>query len=184
MREMRAESQAEEQQIEQERAHSDARLTSMAVLKRPIRELPALPPAVALSHRATVRDALEVMRDRQLSCVLVVEQGQLVGVFTERDVVTQVAVTRLDIDQVRLGEVMRPDPDCLGMDDALVDVLYQMQFGDYRHVPVVDEQRRPTALVSMQTIVGYLMAAFPQEVLNLPPSPAHSHGRASTPEGA
>jgi len=46
----------------------------------------------------------------------------------------------------------------------------------------VDEQRRPTALVSMQAILDELAAAFPQELLNLPPSPAHAI--APTPEGA
>src|ERR1700730_4863414 len=70
MREMREEAQAEEQQIMQERIHSDARLESVAVLKRPLRELLPLPPAVALGHRATVREAIEVMRQNQLSCVL------------------------------------------------------------------------------------------------------------------
>jgi CBS domain len=95
MEDMREETQAEEQQIVQERVQSESRLASLTVLQRPIRELlPTLPPAVALGHHAPVRDALEVMRQKQLSCVLVVEHGQLVGVLTERDVVTKVAARR------------------------------------------------------------------------------------------
>jgi len=182
MREMREETKAEEQQIMQERAHSDARLESVAVLKRPLRELLPLPPAVALGHRATVRDAIEAMRQKQLSCVLVVEHGQLVGVFTERDVLTQVAAMPLDVDQVLLRDVMQSDPECLHLDAELVYALHQMNRGAYRHVPVIDEQRRPTALVSMQAIIDYLVTSFPQEILNLPPSPAHAI--APTPEGA
>jgi len=182
MREMREEAQAEEQQIMHERAHSDVRLESVAVLQRHIRELPTLPPAVALGHQATVREAIEVMRQKQLSCVLVVEHGQLVGVFTERDVLTKVAATPLDVDHVPLRDVMQPDPECLQLDDALVYALHQMHRGAYRHVPVVDEQRRPTGLVSMQVIIDSLVAAFPQELLNLPPSPAHT--TAPTREGA
>jgi len=179
---MREEAQAEEQQIMQERAHSDARLESVAVLKQPIRALLPLPPAVALGHRATVREAIAVMRQKQLSCVLVVEHGQLVGVFTERDVLTHVAATALDVDQVLLRDVMQSDPECLQLDDALIYAFHQMHRGAYRHVPVVDEQRRPTALVSMQAIIDYLVASFPHELLNLPPSPAHAI--APTPEGA
>ena len=46
----------------------------------PIRELlPTLPPAVALGHQEPVRHALKLMRQKQLSCVLVVAHGQLVG---------------------------------------------------------------------------------------------------------
>jgi CBS domain-containing protein len=110
------------------------------------------------------------------------EHGQLVGVFTERDVLTHVAATALDVDQVLLQDVMQSDPECLQLDDALVYALHQMNRGAYRHVPVVDAQRRPTALVSMQAIIDYLVAAFPQELLNLAPSPAHAI--APTPEGA
>jgi CBS domain-containing protein len=183
MEAMREETQAEEPQIGQERAQSEARLGSLAVLQRRIRELlPTLPAAVALGHQAPVRDAIEVMRQKQLSCVLVVERGQLVGVFTERDVVTKVAGTPLDVDHVPLRDVMQPDPECLQLDDELVYALHQMLRGAYRHVPVVDEQRRPTALVSLQTIIDELVAAFPHELLNLPPSPAHAI--APTPEGA
>ena len=131
MREMRDEAKAEEQQITQERAHSEARLEPLAVLKRRMRDLLPLPPAVALGHHATVRDAIEIMRQKQLSCVLVVEQGQLVGIFTERDVVTKVAATPLDVDRVTLRDVMRPEPECLQLDDALVYAVNQMHLGDY-----------------------------------------------------
>jgi CBS domain-containing protein len=169
MEAMREETQAEEPQIGQERAQSEARLGSLAVLQRRIRELlPTLPAAVALGHQAPVRDAIEVIRQKQLSCVLVVERGQLVGVFTERDVVTQVAATPLDVDHVPLRDVMQPDPECLQLDDELVYALHQMLRGAYRHVPVVDEQRRPTALVSLQAMIEELVAAFPHELLNLP----------------
>jgi CBS domain-containing protein len=185
MQEMRDEAKAEEQQIAQEREHSEARLEPVAVLKRRVRELlPTLPTTVALGQRATVREALEIMREKQLSCVLVIEQDQLVGVFTERDVVITVASAPLDIDHVLLRDVMRPDPDCLGLDDTLMDALHQMFVGEYRHVPVADEQGRPTALVSMQAIVDTLLAAFPQELLNRPPTPAHSDATAPTREGA
>ena len=77
---------------------------------------------------------------------------------------------------------MQPNPECLQLDDALVYAFHLMQRGAYRHVPVVDAQRRPTALVSMQAIRDELVAALPQELLNLPPSPAHAI--APTPEGA
>ena len=185
MREMRDEAKAEEQKIQQEREYYEARLEPVAVLKRRIRELlPTLPPAVALGHQATVREALALMRDKQLSCVLVVEQGRLVGVFTERDVVTTLAGASPESDRMPLREVMRPDPDCLRLDDTLLDVVHQMYLGDYRHVPVVDEQGRPTALVPVQTIIDTLMAALPQELMNRPPSPAQSAEKAPTPEGA
>jgi CBS domain-containing protein len=172
MQDMRAEDQAEEQQIAQERGQEEGHLEAW-VLHRPIRALPTLPPPITLERSATVRDAIAAMQEAQVSCVLVVDHGQLAGIFTERDVVTKVAAQAIDVDHVQLQEVMHPDPDALGMEDELVYALHQMSLGEYRPLPVVDDQRRPLALVSMQAIVGYLIALFPQEGFNFPPSPAH-----------
>ncbi len=185
MQEMRDEEKAEEQKIEQEREFYETRLEPVAILKRRVRELlPTLPTTVALGHGASMREALNIMRDQQLSCVLVVKQGHLVGIFTERDVVTTVAGAPLDTGLVPLRNVMRPNPECLGLDDTLMDALHQMSVGEYRHIPVVDEQGQPTTLVSMQAIFDTLMAAFPQELLNRPPTPAQSDESAPTREGA
>jgi CBS domain-containing protein len=185
MQEMRDEAKAEEQQIMRERDQSEARLEPVSVLKRQVQELiSTLPPTVTLGPQATVREALNIMRDQELSCVLVVEQGQLAGIFTERDVVTTMARGPHDIDRVPLQEVMQPSPDCLGLDDTLIEALHQMAIGGFRHVPVVDEQGQPTALVSMQAIVETLTSALPQELLNLPPTPEQSDATAPTREGA
>jgi CBS domain-containing protein len=125
MQEIRDEAQAEEQHIAQERAHADARLEPVAVRRRRLRELDPFPPAVTLEHTATVRDALEVMQRHPCRCVLVVEQGQLVGVFTERDVVTTVAAVPRPLDHMPLRDVMPPDPNALEMDDALVYAFHR-----------------------------------------------------------
>jgi len=50
---------------------------------------------------------------------------------------------------------------------------WRMSLGEYRPLPVVDDQRRPIGLVSIQDIIGYLLAFFPQEGFNFPPSPAY-----------
>jgi len=96
--------------------------------------------------------------------------------------VTTVAAQEIDLDRLPVRAVMRPEPDCLEMDDELVYALHHMSVGEYRHIPVVDDQRQPLAVVSMQAIMGYIVESFPQEILNLPPSPAHTI--APTPEGA
>ena len=77
---------------------------------------------------------------------------------------------------------MTPNPDCLSMDHELAYALNQMSIGEYRHVPLVDDHGHPTGVVSMRHIVDYLVAMFPQDVFNLPPSPAHEI--AQKPEGA
>ena len=151
-------------------------------LLRPLRALPTLQPAVGLAPSATVREAIDTMKRAHVSCVLVVEHDHLVGVFTERDVLTTAAAQEIDVDRTPVGACMTPNPEWLELDDELVYALHRMRGDGYRHTPVVDAHGRPTALVSMQAIVAYLVVRFPQEILHLPPSPAHSRPR--TPEGA
>jgi len=91
----------EEEQIAHERAVAEER-----VLRRPIRELPTLQPPMTCERGTTVRQAIEIMQQKRIDCVLVVDLGRLVGVFTERDVLTKVAARGVDIDRLRIGTLM------------------------------------------------------------------------------
>jgi CBS domain-containing protein len=167
----------EEEQIAHEQVFAEER-----VLQRLIRELPTLQPPITCEHSMTVRQAIEIMQRERLDCVLVVDLGRLVGVFTAWDVLTKVAARGVDIDRLRIGTLMTPNPDCLHRDDELAYALNHMSVGDYQHIPLIDDHGRPTGVVTMRHIVDYLVHMFPQDVFNLPPSPGH--GVARHPEGA
>jgi CBS domain-containing protein len=153
-----------------------------ALLRRHLRDLPTLQAALVFAPSATVREALEAMKQARRTCALVVDHGQLVGIFTEWDVLTKIAGQAVDVEHTPVQAYMTPDPTSLGLDDELVYALNHMSLGGYRYIPLVDEQGHPTALISMEEIVEYLVDRFPQAILNLPPSPAHSQPR--TPDGA
>jgi CBS domain-containing protein len=158
----------EEERIAQEQAVTEAR-----VLQRPIRSLPTLQPPITCERSTTVRQAIEMMQQARSDYVLIVDLGQLIGVFTAWDVLTKVAARGVDIDRFQVGTLMTPNPDCLQMDDELTYALNQMSVGDYHHIPLIDDRGRPTGVVTMRHIVDYLVHMFPQDVLNLPPSPMH-----------
>jgi CBS domain-containing protein len=166
----------EEELIAEERAIDAARLGA-AITKRPIRKLPTLRPAVCVCPATTVGHAIEAMNEHRTGCVLVVEHERLVGVFTERDVLTKVAAQGLCVDESAVEEVMTADPECLTLDDGIAYALNMMSVGGFRHIPLVDAERRPTGIVAMRDIVDFIVDLFPSEVLNLPPSPAHGIAR-------
>lgn len=160
----------EEEEIAEQQAHDEMRLAA-AGLQHPIRHLPTLGPVVACARHDTVRQAIEAMQQRRIGYVLVVEQDRVLGIFTERDVLTKVAGRDVDIDRVAVGQLMTPNPECLGVDDELVYALNQMSLGGYRHIPLLDDDGHPTGVVAMRHIVDYLVSLFPRDVLNLPPAP-------------
>lgn len=171
----------EEEQIAERQAADEARLEVVG-LQRTIGELPTLHAVITCDRGITVRQAIELMQRERIGCVLVVDAERLVGIFTERDILTRVVARQVDIDHLRIDELMTPEPECLDADNELVYALNQMSVGGYRHIPLIDAQGRPTGVVSMRDIVDYLASLFPQDVLNLPPSPAHGIPR--TREGA
>jgi CBS domain-containing protein len=160
----------EEECIAEERAVEAARLGA-AITQRPVKALQTLKQPVRVAPSASIRQTVGLMNERGVGCVLVVEEGRLVGIFTERDVLTKVITLDRDIDRTPVGEVMTRDPECLTLDDGIAYALNLMSDGGFRHIPLVDGEGRPTGIVAMRNVVEYIVDLFPNEVRNLPPRP-------------
>ena len=131
---------------------------------------------ICLPASATVSDAIERMLDRRQAGVLVVDaEGRLTGIFTERDVLTRVAGRGRDARQTRLGEVMTADPDALTAGDRIAYAVHSMSVAGYRTVPLVDADRRPIGVVTVNDVIRWLAGLFPEAVLNLPPGDRLKH---------
>ena len=144
------------------------RVLDQRMIREPIRYLAPRPP-LCLGPSDTVIDAIRTMREHRIGCVLVVERERLVGIVTERDVIMKVG----QADGGRpLRDFMTPDPEVLSPDDPVVYALNKMSVGGFRHVPLVDEARRPVGVVSVKDIVDYIADFFPNDVLTVPPDPA------------
>ena len=87
---------------------------------------------------ATARDAAMLMAARRIGAVLVVEDGRLAGIFTERDLLTRVVVAGRDPDETKVAAVMTRHPDTLRPDDSALTALELMNRRGFRHLPVVD----------------------------------------------
>ncbi len=91
-----------------------------------------------MGRGATACDAATTMRERKVGAVMVVEQGHLVGIVTERDMVFRLVAAGKDPSTTLLAEIMTPSPQTLTPDDSAVQALDMMRTGRYRHLPVLD----------------------------------------------
>jgi CBS domain-containing protein len=137
-------------------------------LEQPIALLEPRAP-LCVSEAATLADAVAIMREHRIGCVLVVDAaGYLVGIFTERDL-----LLRLEDGDLSRGiqPYMTAEPETLRAADPIAFALNLMSVGGFRHVPLVDDEGRPGGVVSVKDVVHYLAETFPQDVLTVPPDP-------------
>ena len=139
---------------------------------------PSPPHRIAVG--GTVADAVELLRRERVGCLLVVKDGALVGIFTERDLLTKVLAPGASLD-TPLADVMTANPVSVNLKEPVKAAVERMQKGGYRHVPVVDENNRPVGVLSAKRIVHYLVEHFPGTVYNQPPDPDRVP---DSPEGA
>ncbi|MCC6556368.1 MAG: CBS domain-containing protein [Polyangiaceae bacterium] len=117
-------------------------------------------PADCLPPSASVARAAEAMRDNGAACVLVVEGGRLVGIFTERDFLVRVAAVGRSMHDSRLADVMTRAPETLGPDDDIRFAMNKMAVGGFRHVPIVDEAGRPLGVILSRDVIEHLSKVF------------------------
>lgn len=94
-------------------------------------------PLVVQPPRATVRDAARVMAERGIGAVPVVERRHLIGIFTERDLVTRVVAAGLDVDRTRVEDVMTRRPETVSVECDVAEALEVMVSNGFRHLPVM-----------------------------------------------
>jgi CBS domain-containing protein len=91
---------------------------------------------------ASVMEAAEFMAQRRIGAVCVLdEEGKLIGVFSERDLLNRVVVPRHDVTTLRLGEVTSPLRAVIRCDETPHQALERMEQIGTRHLPVVDGEK-------------------------------------------
>lgn len=112
----------------------------------------------------TVKDAANLLKAKHVGAVAVVEQGKLIGIFTERDALFRVVAEGRDPQTTRLDDVMTRNPKSIHPDKPFPDALHLMYEGGFRHVPVV-EDGRPLGIISARDALGPELEDFVYELL-------------------
>ena len=82
-----------------------------------------------------------LMNEHKVGSLAVIDQGRLVGVFTERDVLVRVVAARRDPAEATVAEVMTADVVCCGPRTPLDEAKAAMKNRRVRHLPVVEDDR-------------------------------------------
>jgi CBS domain-containing protein len=108
----------------------------------------------AVNEALTVRDAAEMMSERNIGAVIVLREGRMCGIFTERDLMTKVAAKGLDCGTTEVRDVMTTGLVTVTGQTDLEECLDKMNEGGFRHLPVVDDEGEPIGMISQRDFVA------------------------------
>jgi len=103
-----------------------------------IGDLIAGKPLVYVESMQTVRSAAGLMTEKSIGAVAVLDSGTLVGMFSERDLMTRVVASDLDPSETLIQDVMTRDIAVAAPTDSLAECLQKMHTLNCRHLPVVE----------------------------------------------
>jgi CBS domain-containing protein len=133
----------------------------MSLLK--IAQVP--PPLVEVG--ASVLEAVEVMAERGVGAVGVLEDGMLRGVFTERDVMLRVVLKQRDPKMTKVGDVMTSPAQTVSDDTTEEDALVHMLERHVRHLPIVAEDGSLKAMLSIRNLLEHRVDELARELHSL-----------------
>ena len=113
-------------------------------------------PPVQLEASATVAQAAEAMRERNVGSVLVTDESGLCGLLTDRDIVVRAVATGKDPGQVKLGDICSREVWSLAPTVPLGQAVQLMRLKAIRRLPVVDDNAKPVGVVSLGDLAIYL----------------------------
>jgi CBS domain-containing protein len=107
---------------------------------------------VACDANEPIEGVARLMRERSVGCVVVLRNGKVAGLVTDRQIAINAVATGLKQDRP-VGEIMTTDPACLTLDDNVFSALDTMRSaGVVRRVPVVNANRELVGVVSIGDI--------------------------------
>lgn len=110
-----------------------------------------------VSPRISIWQATNKMRTSNVGCVVVIDRGHIVGVFSERDLVTKVLPRRYDVDTTKVSEVMTAPVITVTSDVSVSDILYLTATRHIRHLPVTNKKSKLVGMVSLRDLLYILV---------------------------
>ncbi len=110
---------------------------------------------LAVSPQTTIGEVLAKMISASIGCVMIVEDDQLLGIFSEYDAVHRIGSEAAKMADRSISSVMTPKPITLDSKDRIAFALHKMHVGGYRHLPIMTESKL-TGVISIRDILGYL----------------------------
>ena len=122
---------------------------------------------VCIPASTPLREVAGVLAKEQVGCLLVTDNERRVsGIFSERDWILKISLREVSLVDSPISQHMTKDPVCAEMDTTLAFALNLMSHGGFRHLPIVDSERRAVGVVSVKDIIDHIVARMTEDLLS------------------
>ena len=121
----------------------------------------------SVSPDTTVYEALQLMAEKDIGAVLVMDGEELVGIFSERDYARKVILHDRSSRETRVQEIMTPEVVCVSPEQSIEECMGLMTTRRIRHLPVVEEGGRVTGVISIGDVVKAVISDQTQLISHL-----------------
>jgi CBS domain-containing protein len=110
---------------------------------------------LGVSPDTTAIDVIRKMKEAHVGCALVLDDGKLVGIFTERDVLNKLFGKGPGTETTAVKDLMSADPETLCESDSVAAALNKMSMGRYRHLPL-QKNDGSYSVTSIKHVIKYI----------------------------
>lgn len=122
----------------------------------------------AVSLEASVADAIRTMLDRHVGAVAVIDSEQRVaGIFTERDVLSKLALSRHDPENTPVRDLMTTPVELATAQTSSSEAFVTMVERHFRHLPIVDNNGKLLGMLSIRNLLEWRIEDLGRELESL-----------------
>ncbi|OSZ77649.1 histidine kinase [Chitinophagaceae bacterium IBVUCB2] len=121
---------------------------------------------ISISPTATVMDALQLMADKNIGSVAVIENENYLGIMTERDYSRKVILKGKNSTNTKVSEIMTADLPPVSADKSIEHCMELMTKNNIRYIPVM-ENGKLAGIISMSDIVKATILAQKETITHL-----------------
>jgi len=116
---------------------------------------------------ASVYSAIELMADKRVGALLVIDDSHLVGIISERDYARKVILQGRSSKDTFVREIMTPSPLTIGCEASVEEAMRTMTDHHFRHLPVTDSAGHVAGVLSIGDLVSWIMTSQDDTIAHL-----------------
>jgi CBS domain-containing protein len=121
----------------------------------------------SLPSDATVYSAIELMADKRVGALLVIDGDELVGIISERDYARKIILQGKSSSDTFVREIMTPSPISIRCETTVDEAMRMMVDNRIRHLPVINSDGRVAGVLSIGDLVKWIVTSQDETIEHL-----------------